>query len=58
MSASDETTAIFCTDTPKQIKDKVREGAYGLPAPGLQCAPEFCVPTVCSHSVLPCCVLR
>jgi len=28
MSASDESTAIFCTDTPKQIKDKVNKYAY------------------------------
>ena len=28
MSASDETTAIFCTDTPKQIKDKVNKYAF------------------------------
>jgi len=28
MSASDETTAIFCTDTPKQIKDKVMKYAF------------------------------
>merc|ERR1712146_49 len=28
MSASDETSAIFCTDTPKQIKEKVNKYAF------------------------------
>ena len=28
MSASDEASAIFCTDTPKQIKDKVNKYAF------------------------------
>ena len=28
MSASDESSAIFCTDTPKQIKDKVNKYAF------------------------------
>mmetsp|Transcript_39938 Transcript_39938/g.105525 ORF Transcript_39938/g.105525 Transcript_39938/m.105525 type:complete len:244 (+) Transcript_39938:95-826(+) len=28
MSASDETSAIYCTDTPKQIKEKVMKYAY------------------------------
>jgi len=28
MSASDESSAIFCTDTPKQIKDKVNQHAF------------------------------
>ena len=28
MSASDDTSAIFCTDTPKQIKDKVNKYAF------------------------------
>ena len=28
MSASDDTSAIFCTDTPKQIKEKVNKYAF------------------------------
>ena len=28
MSASDESSAIFCTDTPKQIKEKVNKYAF------------------------------
>jgi len=28
MSASDESSAIFCTDTPKQVKDKVNKYAF------------------------------